>query len=106
MPFVHKMRVHLGDDERSPMRDYDVQYHWIRGAPAVRYQRNGDPGWPGDPDEVQIVSIEPPPMIVDWAPKRSLDDELDRIEQFILENHNDGPDDDYERELPDGLEAV
>lgn len=90
----HRMTVRLGDDERSPMRDYDVRYHWIRGAPAVRYQRNGDPGWPADPDEVQIVSIEPKPQVSDWAPKQALDDEIDSIEQFILENHNDGPDDD------------
>jgi hypothetical protein len=103
MSFVHKMRVHLGDDERSPMRDYDVRYHWIRGAPAVRYQRNGGPGWL---DKVQIVSMEPAPQVGHWATRHSIDDEIDRIEQFILENHNDGPDDDYEREMPDGLEAV
>lgn len=93
---IHEMTVRLGDDERSPMREYKVRYTWSRGTPAVRYQRNGDPGWPGDPDEATIVSITPDPEtnVSVWAPKQALDDELDSILDQVYENHDDGPDDD------------
>ena len=30
-----------------------------QGRPEVRTLRNGDPGWPADPDELEVVSIHP-----------------------------------------------
>ena len=30
-----------------------VEYSFSKGSPAVMYQRNGDPGWPAEPAEVE-----------------------------------------------------
>jgi hypothetical protein len=36
----------------------DVEYLWTKGSPEVRYQRNGDPGWPAQAPEMELVGIE------------------------------------------------
>ena len=33
-----------------------IEYSFLPGSPAVMYQRNGDPGWPADPDEIEMLS--------------------------------------------------
>lgn len=37
---------------------YRVWFNYTPGAPEVRYQRNGDPGWPADPAEINLVGSE------------------------------------------------
>ena len=34
-----------------------VEASWTAGCPAVMYLRNGDPGYPAEPDEVEITSV-------------------------------------------------
>lgn len=36
-----------------------ITFEFRPGRPEVRTLRNGDPGWPADPDEVEFVSISP-----------------------------------------------
>lgn len=49
----------MPDDEREAVRlSVLITYLFTQGAPEVRYQRNGDPGWPADPDEVEFVSAK------------------------------------------------
>ncbi len=67
-----------------------VEYTFQRGAPAVMYLRNGDPGYPAEPDEIEIVAVrlnghDIKPLLSD----RFLDD----LEEELAENHDDSPDD-------------
>lgn len=34
----------------------DIAYTYIPGSPAVMYQRNGDPGWPAEAPEIEVIS--------------------------------------------------
>lgn len=36
----------------------DITYTYSPGRPAVMYLRNGDPGYPADPAEVELVKAE------------------------------------------------
>ncbi len=36
-----------------------ITFEFRAGRPAVMYLRNGDPGYPADPDEVEFVSVLP-----------------------------------------------
>ena len=36
----------------------EIDYSFIKGSPAVMYLSNGDPGHPGDPDEVEFINAE------------------------------------------------
>jgi hypothetical protein len=39
--------------------DYTITFNHVPGRPEVRTLRNGDPGWPADPAELEFVSISP-----------------------------------------------
>lgn len=39
--------------------EQEITFEFRAGRPEVRTLRNGDPGWPADPDEVEFVSISP-----------------------------------------------
>lgn len=34
-----------------------VEYNYTPGTPDVRYLSNGDPGYPGDPDEAEVTRV-------------------------------------------------
>ena len=36
----------------------EIKYNFIKGSPAVMYQRNGDPGWPEEPAEVEAMDAK------------------------------------------------
>jgi len=36
---------------------FDITVSYIKGSPAVMYQRNGDPGWPADPPEIELLDV-------------------------------------------------
>ena len=67
----------MPDDEREvAYPTVDVTFTYKRGSPAVMYQRNGDPGWPAEPAEVELVGaklidgdgLQPTPdQLNDWA---------------------------------------
>lgn len=58
---------------------YLVYFSFSRGSPAVMYQRNGDPGWPADPDEIEFISAKDDTgkPVTDGALLASLDKWLD-----------------------------
>lgn len=39
--------------------EQEITFEFRAGRPAVMYLRNGDPGYPADPDEIEFVSISP-----------------------------------------------
>lgn len=39
--------------------EHEITFEFRAGRPEVRTLRNGDPGYPADPDEVEFVSIQP-----------------------------------------------
>ncbi len=36
----------------------DLTLNYSPGCPAVMYRRNGDPGWPAEPAEIEIISAK------------------------------------------------
>ena len=68
----------------------DVNYSYLPGSPAVMYQRNGDPGWPAEAPEMEILTIEidghPAPK---WLDRLLSED--DHFRDWILEHHDDAP---------------
>lgn len=56
---VHFQLSGMPDDEReTAYPKLEITYSFLKGSPAVRYQRNGDPGWPADPDEVELINVK------------------------------------------------
>jgi len=37
--------------------EFEVKYNYSAGRPGVRTLSNGDPGYPDDPDEVEILEL-------------------------------------------------
>ena len=44
---------------RTPEDEQTISFEFRPGRPARMYLRNGDPGYPADPDELEVVSITP-----------------------------------------------
>ena len=51
-----------------------IEYTYRRGRPAVRYLRNGDPGYPADPPQVDFVSAELTLHTIDSSMQKMLDE--------------------------------
>jgi hypothetical protein len=52
-----------------------ITFEFRAGRPAVMYLRNGDPGYPADPDEIELVSVTPGSS--DDLVQQSLEDEAE-----------------------------
>ena len=64
-----------------------VLYTHTKGSPAVMYQRNGDPGWPAEPPELEVLSIQYTGVEVpDWF---EMIIPRDWLEQYLLDNHQE-----------------
>nr|WP_321986170.1 hypothetical protein [uncultured Lichenicoccus sp.] len=48
----------LETDDGADSVNLRIHYVFRAGAPAIMYQRNGDPGWPEDPDEIEFNYVE------------------------------------------------
>jgi len=59
MQFSGKMDWTCEFDE-GPISSIDFSFRWdySPSTPDVMYLRNGDPGYPGDPEEMEITTIE------------------------------------------------
>jgi len=82
------------------------EYTYSRGCEAVYYQRNGDPGWPAESPEVEIVSVKVKGVEVpDWFYAAVIDGE--KCVDWIMEHHEpeEPPEREYERDYapPDNL---
>lgn len=67
----------LPDDETEVAYPIvEIAYRYTAGSPAVMYQRNGDPGWPAEPAELEFISAKlikgdglapTPQQVAQWA---------------------------------------
>ena len=48
------MTIDLGDFGEQ---EVEVQYSYSAGRPAVMYLRNGDPGYPEEPAELEVLKV-------------------------------------------------
>jgi hypothetical protein len=46
------------DEHETAYPEIEITFEYRKGTPAVMYQRNGDPGWPAEPAEVEIISTK------------------------------------------------
>jgi hypothetical protein len=58
---THKLMATLphGDPDLGAEIECQITFSYTRGRPAVMYLRNGDPGYPADPAEIELVSATP-----------------------------------------------
>lgn len=53
--------------------DITVEYKFYKGSPEVRYLRNGDPGYPAEPSEVEIYDVtSDDPALYDITPFKNI----------------------------------
>ena len=84
--------VTVGDDEVIVA----VNYNYSPGRPAVMYLRNGDPGYPADPPEIEAMEMK---VKGEHVPQWFADAVCDAIHEWLYENHEDeGPDPDAARD--------
>jgi len=60
----------------------EITFTYKRGSPAVMYQRNGDPGWPAEPAEIEFISAK----LVNGDGLRPTQDQLDDWAQDWLDS--------------------
>lgn len=60
--------------------EYDVTFEHRRGRPAVWTLRNGDPGYPAEPDEFEAIDIKPAAGTLSACEKAYL---LDQAQQWL-----------------------
>ena len=82
--FSAEIPVQVGDGEVVVA----VEYTYTRGSPAVLYQRNGDPGWPAEPPEVEILSAT---VAGEQLPKWFDAEASDYLHEWLLDNHDNSP---------------
>ena len=51
--------IPVGPRDEGAEVDCRITFNYTPGHPEVRYLRNGDPGYPAEPAEVEFVSAEP-----------------------------------------------
>ena len=58
MSTKHKLRATIpyGDPDIGAEIEVEIAFNFTPGRPAVMYLRNGDPGYPADPAEIEFVS--------------------------------------------------
>ena len=59
------------DDDGLPV---DITYAYTPGRPAVMYLRNGDPGYPADPPEVDFIAVTCADLALPPEYQKKLDD--------------------------------
>ena len=101
-----------------PIADTDFWLHlhfrYTRGRPEVRYLRNGDPGYPADPAEVELVHVEleegmtlPPKLfacIEAWAAEYLAGDGYEPACEMAHANLQGDPDEARDRQRDDEME--
>ena len=65
-----------------------ITFEFRAGRPAVMYLRNGDPGYPADPDEIEVVSVSPGSVLLhdeaqEWLETDGYADAL----EIVAEDH-------------------
>jgi hypothetical protein len=57
----HKLRATIphGPSDEGAEIEVEIAFNYTRGRPAVMHLRNGDPGYPAGPDEVEFLDAAP-----------------------------------------------
>ena len=68
--------------------DVQVDFEYHPAVPGRMYMRNGDPGYPDEPAEVEILSVirDGDKLDFDKLPKGEQDDLLDRCHQYAKQS--------------------
>ncbi len=75
------------DERETAYPKVEITYTFTRGADEVRYQSNGDPGYPAEPHELEFISaklidgdgLEPEQyQLTDWAEEWLQDEGYDQ----------------------------
>lgn len=66
--------------------DYRIKFKYVQPIPMRMYARNGDPGTPAEPEEIELIGIEgiaahQHPGLMEWAGRWLAENEADAIEQ-------------------------
>lgn len=107
--------IGMPDDEREvAYPELEITYSYLRGSPAVMYQRNGDPGWPAEPAELDFISAKlingdglapAQEQIDEWAQNWLDDNGFDQACAHAEEMSRSDPDDARDRARDDALMA-
>ncbi len=85
---------------RTPEDEQTISFEFRPGRPARMYLRNGDPGYPADPDELEVISITPGSVLLHDEAQEWLDtDGFDEAMSIVI------ADQEYEREYAAELRA-
>lgn len=57
MTYTYEINLERPDDDGYREVRATVHYRYTKGTPDVYYLRNGDPGYPGDPDEFEVLRV-------------------------------------------------
>ena len=68
--------------------EVQVKYTFRPGRPAMMYLRNGDPGYPAEDPEIEIVDV----VVEDWPGpvwRTATEDEFERFSEYALDKRFD-----------------
>ena len=99
----HKMTAWAPFGLQPDALEVQIEYTFSAGRPAVMYLRNGDPGYPADPAEADLISVKCVHPLND-AMQKMLDEwagEYLGTEGYedAIENARDDGERDYDRAL-------
>lgn len=90
MPYL-KLTTHVDLANGEEDVEVVVEFDYTRGAPAVYYLRNGDPGYPAEPDDVDNITIHRGDSGVELSEadltQKSMDRITERCYEYGAENH-------------------
>lgn len=84
--------------------EYEIEFEYRAGCLAKMYLRNGDPGYPADPDELEVIKITPGAGnhgvfsdiaqrdLEDWAQEWINSEGLDEAMSIVLADAEDARD--------------
>lgn len=90
MSIVGKLKIQVGTNA-----ELQIDYTWSPGTPDVYYLPNGDPGYPGDPEELEwsaslrVGGVEVP-LDEDWLKGSWFEDQI--AEDLERQRERDCPD--------------
>lgn len=75
----------------------DVEFNYSPGRPMTMYRRNGDPGDPAEPDELELINVRAKGETEEF---KLTEDEENAVIEKLMDSYDFwfdfGPDDDYD----------
>ncbi len=75
----------IGTFETASGDEVQAKIRYYPGRPGHWYLRNGDPGYPAEPDECEVFD----PILADGSPYTASDAEIEAWEMRVIENWDD-----------------